>query len=109
MSASLRIELQKGNRTFSFELLRRTISLGDAGPIAYHWMDSRQFRRRCLGPNFRACVDSWWADAEMAGEAGLDENRINLVLAECFPLVSTARSLQDIYVDAQLHPKADRE
>jgi hypothetical protein len=109
MSDSLRIELQKGDRSFPFELHRRTITLGVAGPIAYHWMDSRQFRRKRPGPNFRACVDSWWADVERAGDAGLEENLINLVLAESFPLVSTARSLQDIYLDAHLHPKADRE
>jgi hypothetical protein len=109
MSESLHIELQKGDRSFSFDLLRRPMVLGDAGPIRYHWMDSRQFRRRGPGPNFRSCVDSWWADVELAGEAGLPENLTTLVLAESFPLVSTARSLQDVYLDAHLHSTADRE
>jgi hypothetical protein len=63
MSELLRIELQKGDRRFAFDLLRRPLALGTAGTILYHWMDSRQFRRRRLGPNFRSYVDAWWADA----------------------------------------------
>jgi hypothetical protein len=72
-------------------------------------MDSRHFRRRHPGPNYRACVDSWWADVEMAGETHHPEHLFNLVLAEYFPLVNTARSLQDVYLDAHLHDTADRE
>jgi hypothetical protein len=109
MAAALHVDLEKGTRTFFFQLLHRTLDLGSTGSIQYYWMDSRQFRRRSLGPNYRSCVDSWWADVEHAGETHLLENRINLVLAEAFPLVNTARSLQDIYRDAHLHEQADRE
>ena len=55
------------------------------------------------------CVNSWWADVEMAGDTDHPENLFNLVLAESFPLVNTARSLQDVYLDAHLHDTADRE
>lgn len=109
MSKELIVDLEKGAQTFRFQLLHRTLDLGSAGPILYYWMDSRPFRRRAGGPNYRACVDSWWADVELAGDTHLLENQLNLVLAECFPLVNTARSLQDVYRDAHLHGTADRE
>src|SRR3954447_23496696 len=109
MVESIHIDLKHGDRSFSFDLLQRPIELGSAGPIRYHWMDSRLLRRKHPGPNFRSCVDLWWANAEMAGDAVLLESQFHIVLAECFPLVNTARSLQDIYLDAHLHPLADRE
>jgi hypothetical protein len=72
-------------------------------------MDGRQLRQGSGGPNFRPCVDLWW---HAVAEAGVDrepDEEMTLVLAECYPLISSARSLQDIYVDAHLHPAADRE
>lgn len=109
MAETLIVELEKGPRSFRFHLHHRPLKLGDAGTVRYYWMDSREFRRRHPGPNYRACVDSWWADVEMAGETHHLENLFNLVLAESFPLVNTARSLQDVYLDAHLHDTADRE
>src|SRR5262249_15389807 len=100
MSAPLSVDLQKGTRNFRFHLLHRPLDLGTAGAARYYWMDSRQFRTRGLGPNYRSCVDSWWADVASAGETHHLENLLNRVLAECFPLVNTARSLQDVYLDA---------
>ena len=46
---------------------------------------------------------------EDAGGADEIENQFHLVLAECYPLVNTAKAVQDIFVDAHLHPAADRE
>jgi hypothetical protein len=109
MTEKLMVDLQKGTQTFRFHLLHRPLVLGTAGAIRYYWMDSRQFRTKNPGPNYRACVDSWWADVELYGETHLPENQFNLVLAQCFPLINTAHSLQDVYRDAHLHPKADRE
>jgi len=54
-------------------------------------------------------VDLWWRAVEEAGATAEIDNEVNLVLAECYPLVNTARSVQDVYVDAHLHPSADRE
>jgi hypothetical protein len=109
MANPLTIDLEKGTRSFRFHLLHRPLDLGDGLVIRYYWMDSRRFRTRPLGPNYRACVDSWWADVEMAGHTDDPGNLATLVLAECFPLVNTSRSLQKIYRDAHLHEAADRE
>ncbi len=109
MSRNLTLNLEKGTRSFSFLLLYRPLDLGGAGTIRYYWMDSRQFRKRRPGPNYRSCVDSWWADVEMAGETDDPGNLCNLVLAECFPLVSTARSVQAVYRDAHVLETADHE
>ena len=65
-------------------------------------MDGRQLRRGRAGPNFRPCVDLWWHTVEQAGEDRVEDNEVNLVLAECYPLINTARALQNIYVDAHL-------
>ena len=61
------------------------------------------------GPKFRPCVDLWWRAVDEAGDTRVPENELNLVLAECYPLINTARAVQNIYVDAHLHPTADRE
>lgn len=109
MSSSLCVDLEKGAQSFRFRLWHRPVDLGRAGAVDYYWMDSRHFRRRGPGPNYRSCVDSWWADVERARETDLLENQVNRVLAEAFRLVNTARSLQDVYLDAHLHGGADRE
>jgi hypothetical protein len=109
MAQKLSIDLKKGTQCSRFLLNYRPLDLGTGRTIGYYWMDSRQFRTRPPGPNYRACVDSWWADVEMAGDTDDWGNLANLVLAECFSLVNTSRSLQEIYRDAHLHEAADRE
>lgn len=109
MAGPTTVELEYGNRRFAFELFFRELDFGPAGRAMYYWMDSRRFRAKHPGPNFRACVDFWWTDVEMAGAAEETDNQVDLIFAECYPLVSTARSLQDIYIDAQLHKMADRQ
>lgn len=109
MAETVMVELEHGGRRFAFELCRRELDFGPAGRAPYYWMDSRRFRSKKPGPNFRACVDLWWTAVEGAGATDETDNQVNLVLAECYPLVSTARTLQDIYIDAQLHKKADRQ
>jgi hypothetical protein len=96
-------------RSFAFELCSRPIALGIAGPVAYFWMDSRRLRRGGGGPNFRPCVDLWWAAACAAGDGDSPPNQTALFFAECFPLVNAARTLQDVYLDAHLRPAAGRE
>jgi len=99
-------ELQ--GRPFTFALGSRPLVLGPAGPVTYYWMSGDAFRRRPPGPNFRACVDHWWAAMEMIGAADETDTRISRVWAECYPLVNTARSLQDVYLDARLAPDVGR-
>lgn len=89
-----------------FELEARDLDLGAAEMVPYYWMDDRQFRRRPPGANFRACVDHWWTIIGMRGDPD-DYDVANLVLAELYPYVSTARSLQNTYLDARLHKDAD--
>ena len=96
-------------RFFPSRCANRQLVLGTAGPAEYFWMDGRQLRQGRGGPNFRACVDLWWNAVEAAGEARLQDNEVSLVLAECYPLINTARAVQDVYVDAHLHRTADRE
>jgi hypothetical protein len=109
MTDMLTLAVELGEKSFPFRLCRRKLNFGPAGEACYFWMDSRPFRSRRLGDNYRLCVDHWWAAVEAEGASGEMENEVTLVLAECYPLVSTARSLQDIYVDAHLHKRADRE
>jgi hypothetical protein len=108
MAETVTVTLEHGGCSFSFQLCRRELDFGAAGRAPYYWMDGRQFRHQNPGTNFRACVDLWWTAVEEAGAAGSIDNQVNLVLAESYPLVNTARSLQDVYVDAHLHKKADR-
>jgi hypothetical protein len=109
MSESLQVVIEYAGGTFPFHVYCRDLLLGNAGHIDYYWMDGRQIRQGQGGPNFRPCVDLWWRAVEAAGEARELDNEFNLVLAECYPLVNTARAVQDIYLDAHLHPTADRE
>jgi hypothetical protein len=100
--------LELGGQTFCFKVHHRELVLGSAGPAHYYWMDGREFRGRKPGPNFRSVVDLWRKVIELGGADQDVDNQVTLVLAEAYPLVSTARSLQDVYVDAHLHASADR-
>jgi hypothetical protein len=102
----LPVTLELQGRHFTFDLCRRTLQLGPAGPVSYYWMDSAALRRSPPGPNFRACVDFWWAAMEHIGADGEIDTRVNRVWAECYPLVNNARSLQDVYIDAHLERRA---
>lgn len=104
-----RLGLRHAGQDFTVELDRRQLDFGQVGKGAYYWMNSSQFRRGGGGPNFRPCVDLWWSSAEEAGEAALTENRILRVLAECYPLVSTARGMQRVFLDAHLSQGAARD
>jgi hypothetical protein len=96
-------------RQFSFTLDTRSLLLGPAGWVTYYWINSASLRHRPPGLNFRSCVDLWWAIAEEVGDADDDDAQTARLLAECYPLVNTARSLQDVYLDAQLASNVERE
>lgn len=96
-------------RTFPFQLHHRELDFGASKKSDYYWMDGRQLRQGAGGPNFRSCVDLWWHAVEQAGEADLPDNEATLTLAECYPLINTSKGMQDVYLDAHLHPQADRE
>jgi hypothetical protein len=103
------ITVEHEGRTFEFQVHERDLLFGRAGVARYFWMDGRQLRRGAGGPNFQPSVDLWWHVVTQAGADRDSENEITLVLAECYPLINSAKTLQDIYVDAHLHAKADRE
>ncbi len=109
MSQPLVVNLEYAGRQFDFQVHQRDLLFGSACEGKYYWMDGRQIRRGQGGPNFRPCVDLWWHAVEEAGEASDEDNQIQLVFAECYPLVNTAKAVQDIFVDAHLHATADRE
>lgn len=103
------ITLAVEGRSFDFQLHQRELLFGRAGTGQYFWMDGRQFRQGVAGPNFRPCVDLWWHVNEQEGAAADPSTEMNLVLAECYPLINTSKSVQDVYMDAHLHRLADRE
>ncbi len=109
MPSIVNVKLTLGDESFNFEIHERELCFGNAGTGKYCWMDGRQLRRGRGGPNFRPCVNLWWHVMGLAGETRNPNNERTLVLAECYPLVNTARSLQDVYLDAHLHRIADRE
>ncbi|MEJ7636828.1 MAG: hypothetical protein WKF75_02265, partial [Singulisphaera sp.] len=103
------------NRNVSFELQGRPFTFAAlfAPPRARtrgasHLLldERRRLRRRPPGPNF-PCVDHWWAAMEMIG-GGRDRHPDQPGLGRVLPLVNTARSLQDVYLDARLAPDVGR-
>ncbi|MBL9165609.1 MAG: hypothetical protein JNL18_22990 [Planctomycetaceae bacterium] len=114
MEGPLTVTVEYADRSFDFSVYRRELGIGRQSNTSqeacrYYWMDTRQFRQGVAGPNFRLCVDFWWTAVETAGYANDEIDQETLVLAECYPLVNTARSMQEIYVDAHLRANADRE
>ena len=109
MSRPPEVNVEHAGRSFPFQVHERELNFGQAGMGRYFWMDGRQLRRGSGGPNYRHCVDLWWHVVSQAGKDREPENEMTLVLAECYPLISTAKTLQDVYVDAHLHRAADRE
>ncbi len=103
------INLEYAGRQFDFQVHQRDLLFGSAGPGKYYWMDGRQLSQGRAGPNFRPVVDFWWHAVEEADAADEIYNQTQLVFAECYPLVNTAKAVQDVYVDAHLHRTADRE
>ena len=103
------IELTKNSRSFTFELCHRNLDFGEGNHGEYYWMDGRHFRRSSGGQNLRACIDFWWACVEEAEDSEDVANQLNLVLAECYPLVNTSRAMQSVFLNAHLHIKADRK
>ncbi|MBA4107549.1 MAG: hypothetical protein C0485_17570 [Pirellula sp.] len=102
-----KIEVDTAGRCFEFQVHRRELDLwgglgADERSCRYHWMDGRQLRQGQGGPNFRTCVDFWWLQAEQNGDGGDPVALQTLALAECFPLINTARSMQEVYRDAHL-------
>jgi len=108
MANHVSLTVEHAGQCFAFELHRRKLLLGPSGKTDYYWMDGRQFRSQRTAANFRSCIDLWWAAVEAAGAADDPRNQINLVLAEAYSQVCTARSMQAIYLDAHLHQCADR-
>ena len=109
MPQPISVDFEHGEHRFAFQIHQRELLFGRAGKGQYYWMDGRQLRRGRGGPNFRPCVDLWWHAVQQHGAEREPDNEVSLVLAECYPLVNTARALQDIYIDAHLHRTADRE
>ena len=109
MRQSIAVDLTYEQQLFRFQVHERKLTFGAAGTASYYWMDGRQLRQRQGGPNFRSCVDLWWHAVENAGDTRVVENELSLVLAECYPLVNTAKSLQEVFVDAHFYNSADRE
>jgi hypothetical protein len=100
-----------GGDTFRFRLYARPLALGPGRTIQYHWVNSSQLRitrgRRAADPaNFRNCVGHWWRAVQTQG-LGRDPTQVrHLLLATGYALFSGGKSLQHVYRDAYLAPRA---
>ena len=99
----LPVALEVAGQQFPFTLCHRELDLG-LGTIQYFWMDTRHLRPlRGEGiQNFSSCLGLWWW---MTMQRGLDADPFQqdtLLLATSYQLVSNAKSMQHIYLDAQL-------
>jgi hypothetical protein len=85
------------DQPFTFWLHERVLDLGDAGLIQYYWMDASQFRHQSVAkpcPNFRSCIDHWWAAVIAEGRTDDYWQWIHYVKARMYPLVCRDKSLQ---------------
>jgi hypothetical protein len=90
---------------FTFKLYSRPLLLGNSATVTYYWMDSREFRN--LGSdaslaNFRNCVGHWINAVHASGLGDDLDQQAHFVAALCYPLVSSCKSLQEVYLDAHL-------
>jgi hypothetical protein len=102
MYNTFKVRIEQGGEPFCFQVCSRTLSLGVAGPVRYYWMDSRLLRGGRGDLVLRPCIDHWWAVMRSSRLDHHDFASTNLVMAEIYPLVNTARSLQDVFSDAYL-------
>lgn len=106
---SLAALVRLGGQDFTFKLSTRPLVLGHAATVQYYWLDSRQFRHlstAAAADNFRACLGHWAAAMRALGLANDLEQQIHYVTALCYAEVCNRKSLQEIYRDAYLAPRA---
>lgn len=106
-SKSLVATISLEGQDFTFKLFTRSLSLGDAATVQYYWLDSRQFRHldSAASSNFCACLGHWGAAMRALGLGNDLEQQIHYVTAQCYPLVSNCKCLQEVYRDAYLAPR----
>jgi hypothetical protein len=90
---------------FTFKLFTRRVPLGDYGIIDYFWMDVSELRNlgsEFSSANFRNCVALWKAVMKDSNLWDDDDQQVNYILAQCYPLVCRSKGMQKIYRDAFL-------
>ena len=105
---TLPVDVTLENRALRFVLCRRKLSMGRAGELDYLWMDSRSFRGGPGMTNLNSCLDLAWEYIRRRGRDELD-SQVELALAEFYPLVNKSKGMQDVFLDAHLSPKAERD
>jgi hypothetical protein len=101
---TLTATVSKGVQAFEFRLNSRPLALGST-VVQYYWMDSsllRQFKSEASFAAFRTVVGHWAATMNADGVFGEIDQQVHFVLASCYPLVATAKGMQDVYKDAYL-------
>jgi hypothetical protein len=100
-----------GGLTFTFPVCTRPLALGADLTIQYHWVDLRQVRaagaRRGDGTTlFGDIVGHWWT-AITGGTNAADVDDVGaLLLALTYGQVAADKSLQRVFADAHLGPRA---
>lgn len=100
------------DQPYEFDLCTRQIDLGTAGLVRYFWMDSRPLRQGD-SPNYRACVDFWWAcmQTERATQCRTNDTTARrevaqitdtLILAELYahPEVCRSKAAHSVFFDS---------
>ncbi len=92
---------------FTFKVHTRPLPLGDSVTVNYYWLDSRQFRHlrnKASAVQFRNTLGHWAAAMRASGWQDDLDQQVHYVMAQCYPLISRCKSLQDVYRDACLAP-----
>lgn len=99
--------ISRGGREFPFELHYRRLRPGEFSTIQYYWMNNAHFRWLGAGSsskNFQNCVDLWITASRLDGMEDDPVQQSHALMAQCYPLVSRSRAMQNIYRDAYLKP-----
>jgi hypothetical protein len=106
------VTVRNFGQTFPFKLHTRPLALGSLATVQYYWMDSSQLRTlssNASAANYFHCLAHWWASMQARALHHDLEQQIHYVMAQTYPEVCRCKSLQDIYRDAFLNTKPDKE
>ena len=101
------VELQHGNKTFSFRLDVEELDFGPAGRLRYYSMGAATCRNK--GNNGRAAVDLFVSSVLDGGDEILPDKAEAWLMAEAFLRLAPSKAILDVYGSTYLSHRADRE
>ena len=99
---TFRIELPVCGRTLPFVLHSRPLQLGPDVAVRYFWMDTSTLRSGKDSINLGSCLSHFILTRRPFGAGGDIDDQVLWIAAQCFPLVASDRSMQQVYKDAFL-------